>query len=221
MTCEIKSGHHPVQIKCSFPEVNETKRDFSVYFHSSDGSQNAVANCIFNGRNKCLAKEGFNAALDGLNAATITVPDSFATKTGMFVCQKGDLPFIKNCQFPPVGNFVAGNSFKSEIDYGMTTNVLPTFVTPENSGNEDDNQWVIICAVVSAIVGMIFVIVCIITIIWFKRRKTKKHHEHSCMAAIKKKIHLFKRDHECKVSFLPNEGKSSELFQDESNADLN
>lgn len=66
-------------------------------------SADAVVNCIFNGINKCLAEEGFNATLEGLNAAIVTVPDSFATKTGKFVCQRGDLPFIENCQFPLEG----------------------------------------------------------------------------------------------------------------------
>lgn len=63
----------------------------------------SVAICIFNGKHKCLAEEGFYATLEGLNAATITVPESFATKTGMFICQKGDLPVIENCHFPLIG----------------------------------------------------------------------------------------------------------------------
>lgn len=74
---------------------------YVLYIHVSFAD--AVANCIFNGKHKCFAEQGFKAALEGLNAAIITVPESFATKTGIFICQKGDLPSIQNCQFPLIG----------------------------------------------------------------------------------------------------------------------
>lgn len=87
-------------------------------------SADAVANCIFSEINKCYAEEGFEATPEGLNAASLTVPDSFATKTGMFVCQKGDLPFIKNCQFPLIGKMLSScffvklkTSFDTELHY--------------------------------------------------------------------------------------------------------
>ncbi|XP_025101078.1 uncharacterized protein LOC112568155 [Pomacea canaliculata] len=120
-----------------------------------------------------LDRRGLRRQTEGFNAAIVTVPDSFAAKTGIFVCQRGDLPFFENCQFP-----LEGNSLISETGYGTTTNVIPGFVTTKHSGNEDDNQLIIICAAVSAIVGVILLLLCI-TFIWFKRFRTKKHHEHS------------------------------------------
>lgn len=91
------------------------------------------------------------------------------------------------------------------------SSVIPSYVTTENSGNEDDNQLVIIWSVVSAIGVVILLILCIITMIWFTRRKTKKHHEHSHKDEIywTKEIQPCKVDHECKISFLGNENKSN------------
>ncbi|XP_025101055.1 uncharacterized protein LOC112568143 [Pomacea canaliculata] len=102
MSCEIRNEECPVQIHCLFPTAADTDtRPFSLYFYSSQGSQELVLGCAYKENHTCFHQEGFEITHKGFNYATITVPDTFATSNGSFVCKKGYIDTLKNCSYHP------------------------------------------------------------------------------------------------------------------------
>ncbi|XP_025099919.1 uncharacterized protein LOC112567441 [Pomacea canaliculata] len=101
MSCEIKNKECPFEIQCLFPTAANDTRPFTLYFYSSQGSQERVLVCAYNGHHTCFQEKGFDITHTGYNDVTITVPDTFATSKGLFGCQKGDIPMVKNCLYNP------------------------------------------------------------------------------------------------------------------------
>ncbi|XP_025099896.1 uncharacterized protein LOC112567428 isoform X3 [Pomacea canaliculata] len=121
MSCEIRNEKCPFQIHCSFPTAANDTRPFALYFYSSQGRQERVLVCGYNGYPTCFPKKRFEITHEGFNDVTITVPDTFATSKGLFGCQKGDIHMVKNCLYNPPEICNTISSTESGIGHGTTT----------------------------------------------------------------------------------------------------
>ncbi|XP_025103350.1 uncharacterized protein LOC112569680 [Pomacea canaliculata] len=158
MSCEIKNEKCPFEIECSFPTATNDTRHFHIYFLSSQGSQEQVVSCAYNGHGKCFPEDGFNITHEAYNSVTITVPDTFATRKGSFVCQMRDIPMVKNCSYPPPEICDIITSTQSGIDLGTTT--------------KDDNTSIVIGVAFGVVV---VILILILGIVLFMRQRKNKH----------------------------------------------
>ncbi|XP_025100881.1 uncharacterized protein LOC112568072 isoform X2 [Pomacea canaliculata] len=153
MSCEVRNEKCPFQIQCLFPTNADDKRPFTLYFYSSQGSQERVLGCAYNGNHTCFHKNGFEITHKGFNDATITVPDTFATSNGSFVCKKGYIDTFKNCSYHP-----------SEICNTISS-------TESGIGLETTTKDVSPAVLAGVILGLITVIALIIVIVCLLLRK--------------------------------------------------
>ncbi|XP_025099915.1 uncharacterized protein LOC112567437 [Pomacea canaliculata] len=208
MSCEIKNEKCPVQMQCLFPTTATDTRPFTLYFYSSQGSQERVLVCAYNGHHTCFQEKGFEATHEGYNAVTITVPDTFTTSNGSFGCQKGDIHMVKNCLYNPPEICNTIRSTESLIGLGTTTKGTDFPLTTEQVGNTGINP-----AVLGVILGSIVVIAIIIIVCLLLRKYRPKSYSRfqECLICIVPPPVI--AIEKCRKYFLGKENKDNHVNQ--------
>ncbi|XP_025102515.1 uncharacterized protein LOC112569072 isoform X2 [Pomacea canaliculata] len=171
MGCLMKKPNDPFEVQCLFPEHTE---EFSLYFHSSGGQQELIADCVYKEKHDCYFTEsGFNMTHDDDNVLTIAVADTIWKQTGRFLCQKGGQLLNVSCQFPSE-HFISGNSTTSEDGLITRENfTLNNSLISQASKSMADNNPGVIGTYIGVAVSIMLILV--ITVLLLKKYNSKKH----------------------------------------------
>ncbi|XP_025100589.1 uncharacterized protein LOC112567917 isoform X3 [Pomacea canaliculata] len=77
-----------VALRCIFPKnLNTTRTDFTVYFHSADGKADLLVDCAWVGDQlHCIEQVGFKCKWPVSDVADISVPTRFLRFSGTYSC---------------------------------------------------------------------------------------------------------------------------------------